>query len=186
MNTQNSNTIEIEALQFIKHSLEEQKSIDDIINELRISILAKSAIEQQLHYLQTIAQYVLEQANEHFKTCSNPKRCEEAMIWRDLLFFINQLQDEFGIGLNNEDVFTQSEIEIIKERIKNFIQQYRSEETIYLTTEIKELENFFFIGKKNWSYLLLGKAYSMKNDELIDEACFKSILSISNFMLENE
>lgn len=182
MDTSNQNSSENKALHFITDSLENKRSVDKIINQLRIFILAESPLENQIKYINTIAQFTLLKADEHFQTCSNPKRCEEAMIWRDLLFFINEMQVEFAIGLNNEEVFSLEEIEQLSEEIKVFIQPFREKErsrdTFSIADEILELSNLFFLGKKNWKYLVIGKASSLKESDLINNEQAKSLLEI--------
>lgn len=178
MNTEYFDKTELSAFQFITENLEAKKSIDEIINALRVIILAQHPIEKQIKFIHIVAQYVLEQAEEHFRTCTQPKRCEEASNWRDLLFFINEMQAEFSIGLTNDEVFAEEERQNISEQVELFIKKYKSDETIYLINEIKEMENLWFLGKKNWNYLLLGKALSLKNDGWIDEGCFNEILNL--------
>lgn len=176
--------LESSAINFIRRGLVKLHS-EELISELESQLYKFNREKDKLKYLTIVSEYVKEEAEKHSKECGAPTTCTTSQMHREATFFINQMLEEYGIGINNEEVFTSEERYENDRKLDDLLQEIEKlrmgQEIIYddLIREIEELKNLYFIGKKNWYQNLAGKSLEMVASGLVGETVSKKLISIA-------
>ena len=124
---------------------------------------------------------VNEKYNAHLKVCKNPDNCQNNEEYEAIIYFLRQELEENGILFNN-DVFTVEEKSGQDERLDKILKEIQElklgNQIIYddLLTEISELKEFYFLGKKKWHQLFAGKFVDMAVSGIVSETISKQII----------
>ncbi len=177
--------VEGKAFEFIDHNLDSSNSTDELISDLESQLYKFSREKDKLKFLTVVSQYIQEEAAEHAKECKNPNNCGKSKTHREATFFVNQMLEEYGVGINNSEVFTSEERIENNQKLDEILEEIQKlklgQEIIYddLTKEIEELKNLYFIGKKNWYQNLAGKSLEMVASGVVSETVSKKLISIA-------
>jgi hypothetical protein len=127
---------------------------------------------------------VIEANNETFKShkvkCTNPE-CTQEFEHGNIQYFLTQELNRLGIHLN-EDTFTDEEREKSESKLDKILTSVNDlkmgQEIIYeaLIKEINDLRELYFLGKKKWHQLFLGKCVDMVASGIVSETVSKQIL----------
>src|SRR3972149_358732 len=101
--------VESKAYEFIDHNLDSSNSTEELISDLETQLYKFTREKDKLKYLTVVSQYIQEEAAKHAKECKNPTNCGKSKTHREATFFVNQMLEEYGIGVNNIEVFTSEE-----------------------------------------------------------------------------
>ena len=185
MEINKEDVLESKAFEFIDRNLDSSNSTDELISDLESQLYKFNRDKDKLKYLTVVSQYVMEEAINHAKECKNPANCGKSKTHREATFFINQMLEEYGIGINNEEVFTSEERYENNKKLDALLEEIEKlkigQEIIYddLIKEIIELKNLYFIGKKNWYQNLAGKSLEMVASGVVSETISKKLISIA-------
>ncbi len=191
MEINKEDVIESKAFEFINRNLNSSNSTDELISNLENQLYKFTREKDKLKYLTVISQYVQEESENHTKVCKNPATCVTSKTHRETTFFINQMLEEYGIGINNKEVFTSEERYENNRKLDDLLQEIEKlrmgQEIIYddLIKEIEELKNLYFIGKKNWYQNLAGKSLEMVASGVVSETVSKKLISIAGITFNN-
>jgi hypothetical protein len=156
-----------------------------LISNLESQLFKFNREKDKLKYLTIVSQYVQQESEKYAKECKNPATCDTSKTHREVNFFINQMLEEYGIGINNEEIFTSEEKYENNRKLDDLLQEIEKlrmgQEIIYndLIKEIEELKNLYFIGKKNWCQNLAGKSLEMVASGVVSETVSKKLISIA-------
>jgi len=177
--------VESKALEFISRGLRISKSSEKLMSDLESQLYNYKKEKDKLKFITIVSQYVQEESEKHAKECQNPATCPTSKAHREAVFFIDQMLEEYGIGINNAEVFTSAE-RLENDRKLDEIRQEidklkMGQEIIYddIIDEIEELKNLYFIGKKNWYQNLAGKSLEMVASGIVSESVSKKLISIA-------
>ena len=182
------NTIDIvegKAYEFIQWHLDSTKSTNDLISDLESEVYKFTREKDKLKYLTIVSQFIQEEAEKHAKECKTPEKCRKSTIHREATFFINQMLEEYGIGINNNEIFTNEEKYDHNKKLDELLEEIQKlkigQEIIYedIIKEIGELKNLYFIGKRNWYQNLAGKSLEMVASGVVSETVSKKLISIA-------
>lgn len=185
------NIVEEKALEFIQWSLESANTTDELISDLESELYKFNREKDKLHYLTVVSSYITKETTNHAKECHNPKSCGTSKRHREATFFVQQMLEEYGIGINNDQVFTFDEKYENNKKLDALIEDVQKlkdgQEIIYedLLKEIEELKNLYFIGKKNWYQNLAGKSFEMVASGVVSETVSKTLLAIAGKTFTN-
>lgn len=125
---------------------------------------------------------------KHLPICKVTKgeadRCSINEFYEALIFFlteemysINETLPETEFSLEEREDLAKIELTVI-DHLKHL---QLGQEIIYedLKEEIKDLKNFLFLNKKNWTQLLMGKLTDMVAGGVIEEGTSKQILDFA-------
>lgn len=128
---------------------------------------------------------LLEKSNkdyaDHKLICNNPEECALNEAYETISFYLSQDLYSLGIQLNS-DTFTEGEKERTEDKLNQILTDLSvlraGQQVIYeeLQQEIAELKEHFYLGKKNWSQLLMGKCIDMAAGGVISETLSKQII----------
>ena len=185
MEINKEDVIESKAYEFIDRNLDSSNSTDELISDLESQLYKFNRDKDKLKYLTVVSQYVQEEAVNHAKECKSLATCGKSKIHREATFFINQMLEEYGIGINNEEIFSSEERYENNKKLDALLEEIEKlkmgQEIIYddLIKEIEELKNLYFIGKKNWYQNLAGKSLEMVASDVVSETVSKKLISIA-------
>lgn len=135
---------------------------------------------------------VLERNNvvyeNHKLVCPNPKRCDQNQGHENVNYDLVQMLKSLNVNLT-DDAFSdkeKSETESKLDQILNDLKELKNgQEVIYedLLKELEELKELFFLGKKTWRQLFIGKGIDMVASGIISETVSKKIIQSAEVLL---
>jgi hypothetical protein len=119
----------------------------------------------------------------HKEACKDPEHCHKNEAYETISYFLTQELNRLGVRFN-DDTFTNTqkqEAESKLEKILNELNELKiGQQVIYedLTKELYELKELYFLGKKKWYQLLIGKSAEMVASGIVSETVAKEIITI--------
>lgn len=181
-----SDFIEKKAKQLLGYHIEQGvSSYEDVINALKDDLIFFNEDDEKIKYLQIICQRVNKDYENHLRECKDPDNCHLNNAYDHIKYFIGHQLKYLGIKLN-EDTFSAEEKESTDSKLDKILadlfeiktgQKFVYEE---LAQEIEELKNLYYLGKKNWLQLLVGKSIDMAASGIVSETISKQIIEQFN------
>lgn len=143
--------------------------IDDTLDKIKFIniVLEKNNLEFENHKLE----------------CNNPSNCNENYAYENIAYDLNKDLKSLGVKIS-EDAFTSDEKRETELNLEQMLSDLKNgQEVIYedLMKEINDLRELYFLGKKTWMQLLLGKGVDMVASGIISETVSKGIIkSVEN------
>jgi hypothetical protein len=144
----------------------------------------------KIKFLSVHINLVDEEYQNHLKDCTSPDNCRENEDSEALIFYLQQELVSLGVELS-EDTFTHEEKMSkdlhLQEILKKLEEVKIGNQIIYddLLKEIQELKDFYFLGKKKWHHLLVGKVVEMTVGGIISETLSKDLINFVKPSLGN-
>jgi hypothetical protein len=179
------NIIQQQAAYFYKYEFDEDKSYEDFIQSVRLQLHEYRKEPHKLEFVDHLMTLLKKDYDKHLTTCSYPKEkgtCPTNFKYENCLFFIQNERDEIIENLQGIE-FTMPERNDINESLQKIIADLElikmGQELTYddLVDELNELKEFYFLNKKNWSQMLIGKLLEMVASGVISEATSKAIVA---------
>lgn len=165
---------------YIEHEISDSKNIVEIVLEEASNI---RSIRDKIDLLSIVLEENEKALQLHLSKCSTPN-CDGKMNHDRVSYFLQQELVLLGVNAN-QDYFTSEEkenfnnlIDTIIEQI-NLYNQLMTEQFEILSNEIEELKNLYFLGKKNWKQLLIGKTSDMVVSGIVSETLSKPFLDLA-------
>lgn len=131
--------------------------------------------------------FLLDKTNEEFEKhlphCKDPKECKRNFEYESIIYYLQQELQRLGVIIN-EDTFTKEEIIIADGKIGEVLNEIKKlklgQEVIYedLVQEIEELKSYYFLGKKTWYQIFIGKLTEMSLGGIVSETISKGLIQI--------
>ena len=170
---------------YIEHEITDAKNIVKIVLEEAEQVLS---LRDKIDLFSIVLEGNEKALQLHLSECSTPN-CDIKMNHDRVSYFIQQ--EFMNLGVNsNEDHFTSDEKENFNNFIDTFIEQINlsnqlmTEQFEILSNEIEELKNLYFLGKKNWKQLLLGKTGEMVSSGIVSETVSKPLFELAKDSLQ--
>jgi hypothetical protein len=168
-------------------------SASKVIGQVRLAINDISNEADKIKYLSIILERNNLEAVKHQPICTKGEDCEIEKRLATISYYLNQDLEELGV-IRNENTFTMHEKRAMEERIDQLLQHLASlkagQQVIYeeLLKELEELKSLFFLGRKNWKQLVIGKASEMVVGGVISETISHTIVealkpAVSNLLI---
>jgi hypothetical protein len=154
----------------------------DFIDEARYKLQEFKTYRDKIDFLNGILESVNQEYNRHKHQCHEPE--EECLYYigkEHINFYLHQELHELGVIIN-QDLFTPEEKEDFSEKLNIVLSELQNLEAaqkfVYeeVMVELEELKRLFFVGKKNWKQLLVGKSVDMIAGGIISETISKKII----------
>jgi len=130
--------------------------------------------------------YVLEdniaKYEKHKPVCKKPDTCQINFGHETISYYLTQELGRLGVQLN-EDTFTEEEKEMAESKLDQILKDLKEvkagQQVIYedLLKEVEELKELYFLGKKKWYQLLIGKSVDMAASGVVSETISKGIIA---------
>ncbi|MES2773892.1 MAG: hypothetical protein V4722_06890 [Bacteroidota bacterium] len=144
-----------------------------------------SAIDNPLDKIKFL-NVVLEKSNseyeKHKPVCRDPENCSKNFAYENIAYFLTQELNRLGVHFN-DDTFSDTDRQAAESKLDKILSQLADlkmgQEIIYedLTKEISELKELYFLGKKKWYQLLIGKSTEMVASGIVSETVAKQIIN---------
>jgi len=141
----------------------------------------------KIRIVESLLNLTREESIKHSKICENPNSCSKSRNLTLTEFYLIQELEILGVNTGQE-IFNNSEQTDISNKLDDILNEIAllklGQELTYddLKEEIEELKTLFFLSKKNWKQLLLGKIADMTIAGIISESVSKKLIEI----LKNE
>ena len=149
-------------------------SAKDIVNDIDNAL-------DKIRFLNFILERNNSDYSAHKLVCQDPEHCSQNVAHENITYYLTQELNRLGVQFN-EDTFSEEEkckADSTLEQILKDVQEIKlGQEIIYedLTKEINELKDLYFLGKKKWYQLLIGKSVEMAAGGIVSETISKQIL----------
>ena len=181
----NLNLIHRQADDFLRNAQRVTRyNYKDFIQEVRNALLDYNKITYKIQFIERIKYRFKMDYDKHLDKCDMKVKsnCIENQIFENLLFFLKEKLEELesevddkDFDLSNRNNMNQTLNEIlIKLNKLNIGQEVIFEE---LSDEFAELKSFYFLNKKNWVELFMGKLTNMTGG-IISATISKEIVSV--------
>lgn len=169
------------AKRVIKNNYQDLRNYDQILNLVK-EIL--SDIDSKLDKIKFL-NYLLESNNklleEHNVSCEEPETCAQNYGFENITYYLSQELNRLGVGIDFDVVTTEEKnaMEVkLNQILKDFEELKLGHQIIYedLLKELNELKDLYYLGKKKWYQLLIGKSFEMVAKSIISETIFKQLL----------
>jgi hypothetical protein len=120
---------------------------------------------------------------QHKLACTTPgsMECRQNYAHETVTYYLTQELERLGIVLN-DDTFTEEEKTHAESKLDQILRDLNEvklgQQVLYedLTKEINELRDLYFLGKKKWHQLLIGKGVDMVASGIISETVSKQLI----------
>jgi|WetSurMetagenome_2_1015567.scaffolds.fasta_scaffold00571_17 hypothetical protein len=170
------------AQNFSKIHLRNIRKPEEIIDQARLQLEDIDNILDKIKFINIL--YAANRANfeAHLQTCTEKENCLLNYNHEIIDYFLNQELNRFGFK-KPSDSFSNLEVETFNNKIEDIIEDIQTikdgQQIIYedLTNELNELKELYFIGKKKWYQIWLGKVVEMTISGIITETVSKKIIT---------
>ncbi len=179
------NIIQQQASDFIKFKFNERSKYNEFIDKIRSQLYEYRKDSHKLEFIEHIMTLLKLGYDEHLKTCEYPNDRSQCLVnknYENTLFFIENEREELIENLPQTE-FNYQEKSAINESLQKIIADLdkikMGQEITYddVMIELNELKEFYFLNKKHWSQLLIGRLSEMVAGGVISETISKDIVS---------
>jgi len=184
------NIIENQADEFCKHFLPSNPgshpfgSYQAFIDRVRNSILQYYKPNYKLEFVARVNRNTKKIADAHDEICPHKKtghKCSSDEFYQNALFFLQQEIDYLRDTISPSD-FSESEKKSIDTTLEKVLSDLNDiklgQELTYkdVIDEIYEIRDLYYLNKKNWTQLLIGKLTELVAGGILSETLSKQII----------
>lgn len=151
----------------------------EVLEIVRSRIIDIDSKSDKIKFLSVCLRNIDSYYKAHLPKCTNPEKCERNYHYDAIIYFLQQELQRLGITIN-EDTFTLEEIGISNQKIDEIQTQLAKlelgQEVVF--NNIEELKEVYYLGKRKWYQLLLGKFKEMTISGIVNETFSKGLLEI--------
>lgn len=151
----------------------------DVIEKLENELSPIHSKQDKITIITTFLEVNEREKIEHQKRCHS-KLCDNDATSDEITYYLNQELLKYGVSLNG-DVFSTDEKRNLENKIDELAVQMETllqgQKIILdaLISELEELKQYLYTGKKTWGQLLLGKITEMVAGGVISDSIGHSI-----------
>ena len=155
---------------------------EEIIDSSREQLVEIDDHLDKIKFLNIILEGNNQVYEEHKPKCKDPDKCAINFAHESIAYFLIQELGRLGVSLN-DDTFSVEEKESADSKLDKILKDLDELKTghqiIYddLKQELDELKDLFFLGKKKWHQLFMGKCLEMVASGIISETLSKEIVT---------
>jgi hypothetical protein len=161
----------------------------EIIDDVRLTLYDYNKDSYKIQFLERLKYLYKDSYDQHLSGCTAVIKsdCPTNQIHEDILFFLQEELEIYDNSLDNAE-FSLKDKEQANEAFERLLYEINliklGQEITYedLSNEIEDLRNFYFLNKKNWTEMFIGKLSQMVASGIIGETVSKEIV---NFIRDN-
>lgn len=178
------NLIQQQTADFFKWQFDEHGRYEDFIQKVRTQLYEYRKDAHKLEFIDHLMILLKVDYDKHLTVCTYPKekgKCPTNKNYENTLFFVQNERDDILENLTLTDFTPQERIGINEslQKILADLDKIRlGQEITYddLTTELEDLKEFYYLNKKHWSQMLIGRLTEMVAGGIISETISKGIV----------
>ncbi|MCU0440003.1 MAG: hypothetical protein MUC49_19120 [Raineya sp.] len=126
---------------------------------------------------------------KHKPKCTNPASCRFNIAYENINYYLKQELNRLGFH-SQGDEFSESDKQVAESKIDQILKELNEiklgQQILHedLMKEIEELKSLYFLGKKKWYQLLIGKGVEMTVSGVVSETISKQILPLANKLID--
>lgn len=151
---------------------------DEIIEKAKTETNEIDDVYDKITFLRIVLEENEKEFQKHLPDCNEKNSCVINFARESISYYLNQELNRLGVK-TKEDPFTLDEKEITETQLNNIINDIQTlkDGQKIIFDELIEMKELYFMGKKKWHQLLLGKLGEMVLSGLISDAVSKNIMS---------
>ncbi|MGL1888301.1 MAG: hypothetical protein OCD76_17430 [Reichenbachiella sp.] len=170
---------------FLSFDNEPSHNYKEFLDNLQSQLYDLNKDVDKIEFIHLTRNGLESQLTKHEETCKNPETCQFSKGYEMAFYFMDQELEELGIQ-KSDDHFTfdeqydqDSKLDEILEEVQKL---RKGQEIIYddLFEEMAELKKMYFLKKKNWNQLFLGKLTELTINGLNQEVTNRIMNSIKD------
>jgi hypothetical protein len=178
------NIIQQQTADFFDRKFDERGDYEDFIQKVRSQLYEYRKDAHKLEFIDHLMTLLKQEYDKHLKVCHYPNdrgQCDINKRYENALFFIQNEREELIENLPSTD-FTVQEKTDINESLQLILADLdkikMGQELTYddLLAELNELKEFYYLNKKHWSQMLIGRLTEMVASGVISETISKDIV----------
>ncbi len=178
------NIIQQQAKDFIRFRFDEHGKYEEFIDNVRTQLYEYRKDTHKFEFVDYIITLVKQGYDKHLTVCKHPNDTSKCFVnknYENALFFLENERDELSKNTPPTE-FNVQEKSAINESLEKIVADLEKikmgQEITYddLFEELKELKEFYFLNKKHWSQLLIGRLSEMVAGGVISETISKDIV----------
>nr|WP_315134282.1 hypothetical protein [uncultured Flavobacterium sp.] len=179
------NIIENIAKEFIIENFAGSENKIYFLNELEKELARHRKETDKIMFLSAVKFFIQEEYNEHYENCKQREDCDLLKWHLKAILYVNNILEDYSISSNKEDIFSNSEKEEYSKKLDKILEEIevlkKGHEIIYdgISEEIEALKNQFYLGKKSWKQIIVGKAIEMAIGGVVSETISKDLINMS-------
>lgn len=178
------NLIQDQATRFYEWKFDEYGNYEEFIKEVRIQLYEYRKNAHKLEFLDFLMTLLKKGFDNHLLVCQHKNEknvCNVNKNYENSLFFIQNERDEVIEYLPKTEFNLQERSEIndsLKKILDDLNKIKIGQEITYddIVQELNELKEFYFLNKKHWSQMLIGRLTEMVASGIISETISKEIV----------
>ncbi|MFN7043757.1 MAG: hypothetical protein ACK4M1_01060 [Flavobacterium sp.] len=178
------NLIQEQAIHFYDWKFNEHGIYQEFISEVRTQLFEYRKNAHKLEFLDYIMTLLKQGFDKHLLVCQHKNEknvCSINKNYENSLFFIQNERDEIIENLPKTE-FNYQERSEINDSLQKILEDLNKikigQEFTYddIVQELNELKEFYFLNKKHWSQMLIGRLSEMVAGGVISETISKEIV----------
>ena len=178
------NIIQQQANDFIRIRFDEHGKYEEFIQSVRSQLYEYRKDSHKLEFTDKIIVDIKKLYDKHLEICKFPDDALKCFInknYENVLFFLQNERDELIERLPIDD-FSITERNVMNGSLQEILNDLSliklGQELTYddLKDELSDLKDFYFLNKKTWSQLLIGRLTEMVASGVISETISKEIV----------
>ena len=178
------NLIQQQTADFLDRKFDERGKYDDFIQKVRTQLYEYRKDAHKLEFIDHLMTLLKQGYDKHLTRCEYPNdrgKCAINKNYENTLFFIQNERDEMIESLPSTD-FSPQERTDINESLQKILADLdkikMGQEITYddLIAELNDLKEFYYLNKKHWSQMLIGRLTEMVASGVISETISKDIV----------
>lgn len=178
------NLIQKQASDFFIRTFNENGTYEKFIQNVRSQLYEYRKDSHKLEFLDKLMSLLKKSYDEHLIDCQFPNERNECSInnnYENSLFFLQNEREEVIEYMPETEFNTKERIEInnsLQKIIEDLEKIKLGQEITYdnLSDELNELKEFYYLNKKHWVQLLIGRLTEMVASGVVSETVSKEIL----------
>ena len=178
------NLIQDQATRFYEWKFNEYGTYQEFISEVRTQLYEYRKDVHKLEFLDYVLTMLKQGFDKHLEVCQHKNEkgvCDVNKNYENSLFFVQNEREEVIECLPTTE-FNLQERSDINESLQKILEDLNKikigQEFTYddIVQELNELKEFYFLNKKHWSQMLIGRLTEMVASGVISETLSKDIV----------
>lgn len=183
------NIIQKQADEFTQNKMRVHLEHKEFIENVRLELNEYKKTVYKIEFVERIIHTAKKEYDHHLKSCTT-KDCGTNKFYENTLFFLQEELEELESELTPAD-FIKEEKESLNKTLEIILNDVNllklGQQITYddFKEEFEELKDLYYLNKKNWVHMLVGKLIFMTASGIITGTISKELLEIINSNYEN-
>jgi hypothetical protein len=177
------NIIQNQAEEFLEYNLNTGDLYQKFISKSRNQLAEYSKTPHKIEFLNYLIRTIKIEYDSHLQVCRDLNNCSYNKFYENVLFFLQEEIEELELQLTPID-FNREDRKNINETLQKILESLNTlkvgQEITYndLFEEFEELKDLYFLNKKHWTEIFIGKLSEMVAGGIVSETVSKQIIKL--------